>query len=106
MAVQSIGHKPELTKEQAKELFAKHFEGKYKVEDFWGPFRDFVVVKGPFAGVAIKLEQGEGETKLVYGGVAPAIWARMLLGGLIGALMWVGVTKEVEEFIKTAPEFK
>ncbi|MEX0682675.1 MAG: hypothetical protein WD904_04075 [Dehalococcoidia bacterium] len=66
MAVKTIAHKPNLTKEQAEEIFRKHFEGKYKVEDFKGLFRDFMVVKNPFTGVALKLEQAEGETKFVY----------------------------------------
>jgi hypothetical protein len=106
MAVKEIAHKPALTKEQAEEIFRKHFEPRYKVEDFKGLFRDFMVVKNPFAGVAVKLEQGEGTTKFVYGGLAPRIWARLLLGGLIGFLIWNGVTNEVEAFIDSAPEFK
>jgi hypothetical protein len=85
MAVKTIAHHPEMTTEQAKEIFAKGMP-QYKVQDFWGPFRDFVVVKGPFTGVALKLEQTGSETKLVYAGVAPAMWARLLLGGLIGFL--------------------
>jgi hypothetical protein len=106
MAVKTIAHKPELTKEQAQQIFAKHFEGKYKIEDFVGLFRDFQVVKNPFAGVAVKLEQTDSETKFVYGGLAPRWWARMLLGGLIGFLFWNGITNEVEAFIDSAPEFK
>ena len=46
------------------------------------------------------------ETKLVYSGVAPKMWARLLLGGLIGFMFWIPVTRDVEEFIKNAPEFK
>jgi hypothetical protein len=106
LAVITIPHKPELTKEQAQELFAKHFAGKYKVEDFKGPFRDFMVVSNPFTGVAIKLEQGDNETKFVYAGLAPRWWARVLLGGLIGFLFWNRITNEVEEYMRTAPEFK
>jgi hypothetical protein len=102
----TIAHKPDLTKEQAQEVFRKGFEGKYTVEDFWGPFRDFMIVKNPFTGVAIKLEQTGSETKLVYAGVAPRLWARMLLGGLIGFLFWNAITNEVEEFMKNAPEFQ
>ena len=106
MAVITIAHKPALTKEQTQALFTKHFEGKYKVEDFKGPFRDFMVVKNPFTGVAIKLEQTDSETKFVYAGLAPRLWARMLLGGLIGFLFWNGITKDVEEYMRTAPDFK
>src|SRR5574341_2689384 len=98
MAVLSIANKPALTKEQAKEIFAKHFEGKYTIEDFPGPFRDFVVVKSPFVGVALKLEQTGSETKFVYAGVAPKLWARLLLGSLIGIFLWSGLTNEVRDF--------
>lgn len=106
MAVIVIARKPELTKEQTQELFTKHFAGKYKVEDFKGLFRDFMVVKNPFVGVALKLEQTDSETKFVYSGLAPRLWARMLLGGLIGIFLWNGLTKEVEEYIKSEPAFQ
>ncbi len=109
MAVTEIAHKPDLTKEQAKELFTKHFEGKCTVEDFKGPMairRDFMVVKNPFIGVAIKLEQGATGTKFVYAGLAPRLWARLLFGGLLGLILWNGLTGEVRAFMETAPEFK
>lgn len=109
MAVREIAHKPDLTKEQAQEIFRKHFEAAgYSVEEFKGPFRDFMIVKSPFVGVAIKLEQdpADNKTKLVYSGLCPRLWARMLLGGLIGFLFWNGLTNEVESFIESAPEFK
>jgi hypothetical protein len=106
VAVIVIAHKPELTKEQAEALFRKHFEGKYAVEDFKGFLRDFMVVKNPFTGVAIKLEQTGTETKFVYAGLAPRFWARLLAGALVGLFLWNGVTKDVEDFMRTAPEFK
>ena len=31
MPVVTVGHHPELTEEAAKEVFAKHFAGKYEV---------------------------------------------------------------------------
>jgi hypothetical protein len=106
MAVATIAHKPELTKEQAQELFRRHFDGRYSVEEFRGPFRDFAVVKNPFVGVAVKLEQGANETKFVYTGLAPRWWARVMLGALLGMFLWNGLTSEVKQFIETAPEFK
>ena len=109
MAVREIAYKPDLTKEEAEAIFRKHFEAAgCTVEDFKGLFRDFMVVKNPFVGVAIKLEQdaGDQQTKLVYNGVAPRMWARLLLGGLIGFLFWNGITNDVEAFIESAPEFK
>ncbi|HUF53608.1 MAG TPA: hypothetical protein VMR52_07525 [Dehalococcoidia bacterium] len=109
MAVKQIAHKPDLTGEQAKAAFKAHFEPKYTVEDFKGPFRDFVVIKNPFIGVAIKLQHDmqDRDSKFVYSGVAPSLWARVLvMGGLIGFIFWKGLTNEVEAFIESAPEFK
>ena len=75
MAIKEIAHKPELTKEQAEEIFRKNFEPKYKVEEFKGYFRDFMVVKNAWVGVAVKLEQDEADkkTKIVYSGLAPRV---------------------------------
>ncbi len=106
MAVTTIAHKPGLTREQAQELFRKHFEGRYQVEEFKGFLRDFTVVKNPFVGVAVKLEQAGNETKFVYGGTAPRLWARLLLGTLIGMFMWNSLTNEVKQYLETAPEFR
>jgi hypothetical protein len=108
MAVRDIAHKPDLTTDQAREIFRKHFEpAGYTVDDVRGPFRDFMVVKNPWIGVALKLEQDadDNQTKFVYSGLAPRWWARALLGGLIGFLFWNGLTNEIEAFIDSAPEF-
>jgi hypothetical protein len=56
-------------------------------------------------GVALNLEQTGSETKFVYAGVAPKLWARLLLGGLLGVLFWSGLTNEVRDFMEKAPEF-
>jgi hypothetical protein len=104
MAVTTIAHKPELTKEQAQEIFAKHFAGKYLVRDFTGPLRDFAVEKSAFVAVAIKLDQTATETKFVYAGMAPRWWVRAFMG-LWGFLLWGGLTNEVKQFMETAPEF-
>ncbi len=108
MAVTTIAHKPDLTSEQVREIFRAHFEPKYKIEDWKNPIvsRDFVVVKNPLVGVAVKLEQGPAETKFVYAGVAPRIWARLLFSGLLSLFLWNGPTGEVRRFIEAAPEFK
>jgi hypothetical protein len=106
MAVATIAHKPQLTKEQAQEIFAKQFASKYKVHEFKGLLRDFVVEKNAWVGVALKLEQTDTETKFVYAGLAPKWWARALMGALLGMFLWNGLTNEIEQFISTAPEFK
>jgi len=106
MAVATIAHKPDLTKEQLQDIFAKHYAGKYAVKPFRGLFRDFVIEKNPWVGVAVKLQQSESETKIVYAGLAPYWWARVLLGSLVGIFLWNGLTNDVKQFIETAPEFK
>jgi hypothetical protein len=115
MAVAKIAHKPGLTKEQAMDIFRKQFAGKYEVESWKGPLvgsrRDFVVVKNPWTGVSVKLEQAPAETRFVYSGLAPRVWARIMFAGglgfvLVGFLLWNGLTAEVKQFIENAPEFK
>ncbi len=115
MAVASIAYNPKLTKGEAQSIFARHFEGKYAVEEFKGPLirvwelmvvRDFMVVKNPFVGVALRLEQSRSETRFVYSGISPRFWPRMLVGAPLGFLFWNGLTKEVRQFIETAPEFQ
>lgn len=108
MAVSTVAHKPDLTKEQVREIFRAHFEPRCRIEEWKSPLvaRDFVVVKNPFVGVAVKLEQGQTDTKFVYGGVAPRVWARLLFSGLLSIFLWNGLTNEVRQFIESAPEFK
>jgi hypothetical protein len=100
----TVAHNPQLTKDQAQELFARHFAGTYTVHPFKGPFRDFVVQKSAFVGVAVKLDQSEKETKFVFNGMSPAWWARATMGALLGLFIWKGITNEVEQYIRTAPE--
>jgi len=107
LAVVTIAHKPELTKEEAKAIFARHFQDRYQIEDCKWPLvgRDFMLVKNAFVGVGIGLQQSPKETKFAYGGLSPRTWAR-LLSPLFILLFWNGPTSEVTEFIKSAPEFK
>jgi len=109
MAGAEIAHKPELTAGAVREIFQQRFGGVYAIEDLKGPMairRDFVVVKNPFVGVSVKLEQGSGTTKLVYTGLSPRLWARLLFSGLLSFFLWNGLTREIREFIESAPEFK
>jgi hypothetical protein len=55
--------------------------------------------------VTVKLEQSANETKLVYSGFTPKLWARALLGVVASVFLWNGLTSEVKQFIETAPEF-
>lgn len=105
MAKVTVAHKPELTKEGAMEVFARHFSDKYRVAPFRGLFRDFVIEKNPFVGVALKLEQSRTETKFVYNAFTSRWWARAMLGALIGPILGRSMTAEVRDFIDSAPEF-
>ncbi len=108
MAVTTIRHNPALTPEAVEEAFRRNFEGRYKIEKLKGPMairRDFLLVRNPFVGVSIKLDQSSSATKIVYSGIAPRLWARLLFTGLISFLIWNGPTSEVREYIESAPEF-
>lgn len=105
MAKVTVAHKPELTKEQAQKVFADHFAGKYRVDSYRGPFRDFVVEKSPFVGVALKLEQTGTETRFVYNAFTARWWARVLGGMLVGPMLGRGLTAEVRSVLDSAPQF-
>src|SRR6266545_4963907 len=114
MAVRTIAHKPELNKEEAQAIFERHFAGKYTVEPCESPlslktkYRDFQVVKNAILGVALKLEQTATETKFVYAAVPPKRLWRSLSLGVAGVYcqFWGGsLTREIEDFIDSAPEF-
>ena len=108
MAVTAIAHKPGLTKEEVRATFAREFDGKYSVTDWTGMprgMRDFMVVKSGLVAVTVKLEQSASETKIVYTGFTPKLWARALLGVVASMFLWNGLTNEVKQFIETAPEF-
>ena len=102
----TIAHQPELTKEQAMEIFATEFGDRYRVAPFRGLFRDFVIEKNAFTGVAVKLEQSSTETKLIYNAFTSRWWARLLLGVIIGPILGRGLTAEVAQFIATSPDLQ
>jgi hypothetical protein len=111
MAIETIGFNPGLTPERVREVFARHFEGRCGIEDWHGVNiagmrRDFVVVRNAFVAVSVKLEQDAAETKFVFTGLAPRVWARVLASGLLSMLLWNGLTNEVRTLIRTAPEFR
>ena len=72
-------------------------------------FRDFQVVKSPIFGVALKLEQTPTETKFVYAAVPPRrLWRTLTLGVAGAYCQFFGgeLTREIEDFIDSSPEFK
>jgi hypothetical protein len=106
MGVVTIAHHPQMTWEQAMEVFQKEFGNRYKVYSLkpW-PMRDFAVRKNGFVGVTMRLVQTKGETKFVYSGWAPNVMAGLLIGPLFGFLIRRGLTNEIKAFIARVPEF-
>ena len=105
MAKVTIAHRPQLTKEEAQAVFARHFAGKYRVEPYTKPLRDFAVIKSSFVGVSVKLEQKADRTNFIFTAYSPSWWAAMLVGGVFSSVMGRGLMAEVRQFIETAPEF-
>lgn len=107
-----VRHNPDLTVEQALEVFQKGFEGKYRV--YRTPrlvVGDFIVHKNPFAAIFCTLENKPHETafKLVFN--YPTAAMRLLLMVLFpisfGLIFTVGraLENEVQEFIRNEPVF-
>lgn len=110
MAKTTIAHKPDLTAADAVQLFAARFPD-CEVYETMLLGADFVVKRSAFTGVSVKLIQKKDKTIFRYGGFAPSIWARLLLGGLIMLLIlhftsWKRITAEVKEFLETSPVFQ
>lgn len=110
MATVSIGYLPELTKEQAREIFAQGFAGKYEITDTPALRRDFVVKKSGWAGVGVRLQQEKDKTTFVYTAMMPNLLLQAIFGGLASYLFlrssWKALEQEVAEFIAQAPEFR
>lgn len=109
MAVITLPRKLDMTKEQAFDIFSKHFGSKYEVVPCREFNRDFAVQKNGFVAVGVKLEQSAGMTKFVYSGYAPSFIGRMTAtraGRLVFMLFWNGLTAEVRSFIETSPELR
>lgn len=110
MATLSIGYKPELTKEQAQEIFAQGFSGKYEVVKAHVMRRDFLLKKSGWAGVGVRLQQDKDQTVFVFTGMMPNVLLQAIFGGLASYLFlrstWKQLEQEVWEFIAAAPEFQ
>ena len=110
MAIISIGSKPDLTKDQTREIFARHFEGKYEIVRSNAMKRDFIVKKSGWAGVGVRLKQEKTGTSFVFTGLIPNVALQVLFGGLVAYLFlrpsWKALEAEIAQFIETAPEFQ
>ncbi len=110
MAIVSIGNQPDLTPDQAREIFAQHFAGKYEIVKSNAINRQFIVKKSGWSGVGVRLKQEKTGTSFVFTGLMPNMLLQLLFGGIASYLFlrssWKELEAEVTEFIQSAPEFQ
>ena len=121
MATVVLAHKPELTVDDATEVFSRHFAGRYEVEHQPNP-GSFVVRKSRWAALNVSLVQREDSTSFTFTGKIPLLFY-MLVGigfliSLIGALIvggigwyllkrdWRVMEYEVTSLLLSASEFR
>ena len=116
-----VHHKPELTTEQAMQIFRTHFGTKYEIyRRKLSRGRLFVIKRSAWTGVIVKLIHKKDVTYFQLSEEVPSAWliSLMVLMVLTPALwpvllVWYICTKrsaepllnEVKQFIATAPEF-
>jgi len=113
MAKVIVGHHPELTKEDAMEVFRRHFAGKYEVHLIKSKaiVRDFGIKKGYWTAVLVRLEQKPEQTVFNFIGTPPTAMSR-LLAMVFFIFSWPAANackrmeKEIKAFIENAEEFK
>ena len=111
MATVTVAHHPDLTLENATEVFKEHFGDKYEVSqtDSLGGLRRIVLEKSQWTAAYVSLAQATGKTSFVFGGFMPSWVSRIPIVGLIVTLFlrtsWKEIEEEVETFIKGAAAF-
>ncbi len=104
MATISIGHRPDLTIERARDLFASYFAGRYEVIPAPVQNRDFLVKQSAWTGVGVRLKQERRKTTFVFTALVPNLILHNLVGGLGAYLFlrsdWKAMEAEVSEFIR------
>ena len=109
MATRTVGHHPELTAEQAMDVFSRHFTD-YEVYKTMFLNRDFLVKKSGWTGVGVRLKQESNYTTFIFTPLIPNFLLQMLGGGVIAYLVlrsnWKALEDEVASFIEKAPQFK
>jgi hypothetical protein len=110
MAIVNIGNQPELTPDQAREVFAQHFAGKYEIVKSNAIKRNFIVKKSGWVGVGVRLKQERTGTSFVFTGLMPNVMLQVLFGGIASYLWlrssWKELEGEVAEFIANEPSFQ
>jgi hypothetical protein len=109
MATITIGHRPDLTKEQVQQIFAQRFEdceiiGSNAIN------RDFIIKKNGWTGVGVRLKQERNSTTLVFTAIMPNVLLQTLFGGLFAYVLlrksWKEMELQVAGFIRLEPEFQ
>jgi hypothetical protein len=104
----AIGHRPDMTGELARQIFAAHF-GAGDVYRTSILDRDFVVRKSDWSGVGVRVRQDASETSLDFSPLIPNPILQGLVGGFISYLFvrrsWKALEAEVSEFIQRHPAF-
>jgi hypothetical protein len=116
MAVVTINHHPELTSKAAMEMFQRHFEDKYAIYAIKSVNRDFVIKKSEWRAVSVRLKQEKNSTSFVFIAFVPSKLRNigLILWGIVPVFLayailkpgWREMEREIESFIKNAPEFK
>ena len=110
MAKVDVGHHPELTVDQAIQLFRNHFGTKYEVYPTKLLRRDLVVKRSGWTAVGVKLEQQQNSTSFVFTAFIPSVLLQLFFGSLVAILIlrstWKNMEAEVQSFIEGASEFK
>jgi len=115
-----VAPKPELTPENAAEVFSRHFAGRYVVEHEPAD-GSFVVRRSRWAALNVSLEQREDSTSFRFTGKIPLLFYGLFVLGflwLIGAVIvgvigwiylrrnWKVMEDEVTSLLLSASEFK
>ncbi len=110
MAIVNIGNQPDLTKEQAREVFERAFTGKYEIVRSTAMRRDFIVKKNSWSGVGVRLKHERTGTSFVFTGLIPNVALQILFGGLVAYLFlrpsWRELEAEIAQFIENEPSFR
>ena len=110
MPTATLPHKPDLTVDQMLSALQTKFGEKYEVYKTALAGADVVIKKSGSTGVSLRLLQKKDKTLIRYGGMAPSFFVRLLAMGILPMIIlamttWKPITKEVGEFIESAPEF-
>ena len=81
MASVTIRHHPKLTVADVIDVFQRHFGDKYEIVPTpRHRLIDFIVKRSAWTGIAVRLKQHRNKTRLVFYGIAPSLWARLVVG--------------------------